>query len=67
LLAIKAQPGLGHPQKYVLTAKKGRFFGVLAGKRGFWAIRKDDFFAFFHFFEAFSLCKLLPASIFQII
>jgi hypothetical protein len=65
LLAINAQPGQDRSQEYLLTAKKGLFFGVLAGKQGFWTIRKSDFFAFFHFFEAFSLCKLLPASIFQ--
>jgi hypothetical protein len=33
-LAIKAQDGLGHQLKNVLTAKKGLFWGVLEEKWG---------------------------------
>ena len=36
--------------KNVLTAKKGYLLGVLAGKQGFRAKEKDDFFEFFLLF-----------------
>jgi hypothetical protein len=57
--------GPGSPLKNVLTAKKGLFWGVLAGKQGFCAIRKSDFFAFFHVWAVFCSCKWLSASLFR--
>jgi hypothetical protein len=39
--------------------------GVLAGKQGFGAFEKDDFFVVFHFCMAFCLCKLLSGRIFR--
>jgi hypothetical protein len=58
---IKVQDNRGITHKNVLTGKKGRFSGVLAGKRGFWAGKKPFYFAFLHVFVVFFVCK--PLSI----
>jgi hypothetical protein len=44
----------------------GRFCGVLAEKQGARALKKDDFFGFFHFFEGFLSCKPLLVRNLQI-
>jgi hypothetical protein len=44
-------------QKNVLTAKKGRFLGVLAEKRGFRALKKPFYFEFFGVLELFCLAS----------
>jgi hypothetical protein len=58
---------IGLPSKIRTDRKKAPFLGVLAGKQGFRSIRKNDFFAFFHFCKAFFVCKWLSVRIFQII
>jgi hypothetical protein len=65
LHAINGQSGLEHLQKYVLTAKRGLFLGVLAGKQGFRAGKKAFYFALFHVFVVFFFRKLLSVRIFR--
>jgi hypothetical protein len=67
LHAIKGYLGLDGPCKYVLTAKKGLFLGLLAAKRGFHAIRKTDYFELLAVLVAFHVCKLLSVRIFRTI
>ena len=55
----------GPPRKYVLTAKKGRFLGLLAGKQGFWGGQKATFFPLFHVLVGFFVCKSLSGKIFH--
>jgi hypothetical protein len=47
--AIKAQDGLAHPLKNVLTAKMGLFLGVLEEKQGVRALKKHFILGFFGF------------------
>jgi hypothetical protein len=55
----------GFPQKNVLTAKKGRFWRVLAGKQGFGRGGKTLYFATFHVFMVFFICMSLAGRIFR--
>jgi hypothetical protein len=55
-----------HPKKRT-DGKKARFLGVLAGKQGFEAIKKPLFFALYHVFAVFCVCKWLSGGIFRII
>jgi hypothetical protein len=48
-----------------MTAKNVRFQGLLAGKTGFAAGEKTLFFAIFHVFVVFGVCKWLTVRIFQ--
>jgi hypothetical protein len=48
-----------------LTAKKTRFWGALAGKQGVWPREKTSFFALFHVFVVFCICKVLAGKIFR--
>jgi hypothetical protein len=52
-LAIKAQDGLGHPLKNVLTAKKGPFFGRFGRKTGGPRLKKIILFCVFAGFWGF--------------
>jgi hypothetical protein len=61
----KAQGGGRHPQKNVLTVKKGRFLAVLAGKRGFCAEKIAFFLAIFHFFSFFSFATRWRSGVFN--
>ena len=64
LYAIKAKVGLDRALKNVLTAKKGRFLGVLPGKKRFGAKEKAFYFALCHVLVVFSICKLLSVNLF---
>jgi hypothetical protein len=47
-----------------LTAKKGLFWDVLAGKQGLGAHKKAFYFALFHVLMVFYVCKSLAGSVF---
>jgi len=51
--------------KNVLTAKKGLFWAVLAGKQGISAGKKTLYFALFHVLVGFCVYKLLSGKIFR--
>jgi hypothetical protein len=53
--------------KYVLTAKTGRFLGVLAEKPGVSAGGNHLFFALFHFSNGFLCCRMLSDNVLQIL
>jgi hypothetical protein len=67
LHAINASPSLDHLPKYVLTAKKSSFWGVLAGKPGVDARKKAFYFALFHVLVVFSVCRSLSDNVLQIL
>jgi len=54
---------LCRPRKNVLTAKKGLFLAVLAGKRGFRAGKKAFYFAIFHVLVVFFFCMWLSGNV----
>jgi len=49
----------------VLTAKMGLIWVVLAGKQRMSTWKKTLYFALFHVFVVFYVCKLLPVRIFR--
>jgi hypothetical protein len=61
-LSIKAKGGRGRAFKNVLTAKRGRFLGVLAEKRGVPEKKNTIFFSLFHFFVVFCFASHCPAG-----
>jgi hypothetical protein len=58
-LDIKAEDRPRRTWKNVLTAKRGRFLGVLAAKQAFLAIKITLYFAFLLFFQDSLCCKPL--------
>jgi hypothetical protein len=62
---MKAKAGLDRAHKNVLTAKKGLFWGVFAGKRGVGMEQKAFYFALFRLLVLLCACKSLPVRIFQ--
>ena len=63
LLSIKAKVLPGCALKNVLTAKMGRFLGVLAAKQGVEAVQKAFYFSLFQVLVVFCVCKLLSVRI----
>jgi hypothetical protein len=51
--------------KNVLTAKKGLYLGVLAGKQGTGREKKSFYFALFHVLVVFCGCKFLSVRTFR--
>ena len=64
---FSAKIGPGRSRKNVLTAKKGHFLGVLAGKRGVDAKKKTFSFALFHVLVVLFICLSLSNSVLQIL
>jgi hypothetical protein len=64
-LSIKDKVRLNDPLKNVMTARKGLFWGVLAGKQGMLWRKKAFYFALFHVLVVFRVCKLLSVRIFR--
>ena len=59
LLAVKDEDSPRRIWKNVLTAKRGRFLGVLAAKQGFRTIKITLYFRFSRFFGGSWRCKPL--------